>query len=39
MFFSKNRELAPLEQHGFLNEKTIDFLDAFLVRREELIVP
>jgi hypothetical protein len=29
MFFSKNRELASLKQHGFLNEKTIDFLNAF----------
>jgi hypothetical protein len=32
MPFSKNRELASLEQHGFLNEKTIDFLYAFFIR-------
>jgi hypothetical protein len=37
MIFSKNRELASLEQHGFFDEKTIDFLNAFLVRREEFI--
>jgi hypothetical protein len=35
MIFSKNRELASLKQHGFLNEKTIDFLDAFSIRRDE----
>jgi hypothetical protein len=33
MFFSKNRELASLKQHGFLNEKIIDFLNAFSIRR------
>jgi hypothetical protein len=33
MNFSKNRELASLEQHGFLNEKPIDFLNAFFLRR------
>ena len=29
MLSSKNRELAALKQHGFLNEKTIDFFNAF----------
>jgi hypothetical protein len=38
MIFSKNRELASLEQPGFLNEKTIAFLNAFFIRREEFIV-
>ncbi|MFO7575543.1 MAG: hypothetical protein R6W67_10360, partial [Bacteroidales bacterium] len=32
--FSKNRELASLRQHGFLDEKIIDFLNAFFLRRE-----
>jgi hypothetical protein len=39
MLFSKNRELASLEQPGFLNEKSFDFLNAFFLRREEFIVP
>jgi hypothetical protein len=33
MIFSKNRELASLKQPGFLNEKTIDFFNAFSIRR------
>jgi hypothetical protein len=37
MIFSKNRELASLEQHDFFNEKPIDFLNAFFIRREECI--
>jgi hypothetical protein len=32
MIFSKNRELASLGQPGFLNEKTIDFFNAFFIR-------
>jgi hypothetical protein len=35
MLFPKNRELASLEQHGFLDEKSIAFLNAFFLRREE----
>jgi hypothetical protein len=35
MIFSKNRELASLEQPGFFNEKTTDFLNAFFIRRED----
>ena len=34
MVFSKNSELASLRQHGFLNEKSIDFLNAFFLRRK-----
>jgi hypothetical protein len=30
-FFSKNRELAKLRQHGFLNEKKPDFLNVFFL--------
>jgi hypothetical protein len=35
MIFSKNRELASLKQPGFLNEKTIGFLNAIFIRRGE----
>jgi hypothetical protein len=38
MFFSKNRELATLRQHGFLYEKTTDFLNAFFLRRNTPMV-
>lgn len=34
MSFSKNRELATLKQHGFLNEKSINSLYAFFLRRK-----
>ncbi|MGF1587579.1 MAG: hypothetical protein ACFCUM_19875 [Bacteroidales bacterium] len=33
MVIPKNRELARLRQPGFLNEKTIDFLNAIFLRR------